>query len=415
MKRIKIYIILLITTILLLSCSDKNKETQSKNPSRSLSKINITIPEGGSIYNELQKTGLNEKQILDLITGFTDDVDIQTVQPGSQFELLINKQDGSPQEFIYKEDDVTLHKLSLKDGKFEYELIEKDTEKKYRIVEGIVYNSLDQALIEKSIDSNLRHQINGALSSKINFKINAKKGDYFKIMLEENFYKNTLLKGSKLLYVYYKGESAGFCEGFYYQESDKKSAFNGMYLSNGIAMLSASLRLPLDRIHITSNFGLRIHPISRKWKMHNGIDYRATAGTPVFAIASGTVIRSNWYGGYGKTVEIKHSDGHISQYAHLSRINVNQGNAVRSGQIVGAVGSTGYSTGAHLHFGIRNKFSWLNPKNFKMVSATKLNSARMNRFNKQMLQIKKMILKHENPQTDPLEMTILEKYKRQTH
>ncbi|HOQ81331.1 MAG TPA: M23 family metallopeptidase, partial [Candidatus Cloacimonadota bacterium] len=148
-------------------------------------------------------------------------------------------------------------------------------------------------------------------------------------------------------------------------------------------------------------------------KLHTGIDYRAKRGTPVYAIAQGIVVRASWNGGFGKSVEVRHPDGIISQYAHLDRINVRHGQSVKAGTIVGAVGSTGYSTGPHLHFGIRQNNKWVNPQNYKMTSATKLEKARMQAFKKQIEEIKQKIDSLPTDDSDPLEMTTLERYRRE--
>lgn len=406
----KIYI-LILCAILMISCHSEKKKSDHTNETQIVKKI--TIPAGSSLYNELSKEGLSATTITDLITAIGNEVDIQTVQPNSQFDLILDKENKSFKELIYYEDLITSHRVYFESDSYQYQLIEKETEKKTRFIEGIVYQSLDLALSEKKIEARVRNEIMGALSSKVNFRTQAKNGDMFSVLLEENYYQNQKLPGTKVLYVSYKGKSVPFFEGFRYEESDKKSAFNGLYLANGVAMLSAHLRLPLDRIQITSRFGYRIHPISRRRKMHNGIDYRARTGTPVYAITNGIVVRSSWYGGYGKTVEIRHQDGHVSQYAHLHRINVKKGQPVRSGQVVGSVGSTGYSTGPHLHFGIRNNRSWINPANFKMTSATKLNSARLSLLKKQIEDIKPLVINSNTSINDPMDTTVLENYRRE--
>ncbi len=407
----KIYI-LLLSVILVLSChSEKKKGTDALQDTQVVK--HITIPEGGSLYNELSKEGLSATTITDLINAIGNEVDIQTIQPNSKFDLILDKEKLTFQELIYYEDIITSHRVFYDSENYQYQLIEKETEKRTRFIEGIVYQSLDLALSEKKIEARVRNEVMNALSSKVNFRTQAKNGDIFSVLLEENYYQNQKLPGTKVLYVSYKGKSVPFFEGFRYEESDKKSAFNGLYLANGVAMLSAHLRLPLDRIQITSRFGYRIHPISRTRKFHNGIDYRARTGTPVYAITNGIVIRANWYSGYGKTVEIRHQDGHISQYAHLHRINAKKGQAVRSGQIIGSVGSTGYSTGPHLHFGIRNNRTWINPANFKMTSATKLNSARLTLFRKQIENIKPLVTHSNQSIDDPLDTTVLENYRRE--
>ncbi|HPM00532.1 MAG TPA: M23 family metallopeptidase [Candidatus Cloacimonadota bacterium] len=413
MNQIKyIGIMCIILIILIGSGCTKKTIIKTEQTEKQRNKKTILIPAGSSLYSELQKTDMSASLISELITALSNEVDIETIQPGSQFELIFDSQTNEFKEIAYLESVISSHIIRYQEGQFNYEYVEKETEKRLRIVEGYLDGTLNQALNEKKIESSVKNEISQTLSSKINFRTSARKGDYFKVLLEENYYLNQKLPGTKLLYVAYEGKTTGKAEAYRYEESDKKSAFNGMYMENGLAMLSAALRLPLDRIQITSRFGYRIHPISRRKKMHNGIDYRASTGTPVYSIAAGTVIRANWYGGYGKTVEIRHQDGHISQYAHLHRINVKHGQSVKAGSIIGSVGSTGYSTGPHLHFGIRNKKSWINPQSFKMTSATKLNSARLQAFKTQIQIIKEKINNRLNEHANPLEMTVLERYRR---
>lgn len=103
----------------------------------------------------------------------------------------------------------------------------------------------------------------------------------------------------------------------------------------------------------TSGFGYRRHPLFGIRHLHTGVDIAAVWGTPVLAAADGRTIYAGWFGGYGKIVVVDHGDGTSTLYGHLSRILVTSGDAVRRGQPVGRVGSTGYSTGPHLHFEIR--------------------------------------------------------------
>lgn len=103
----------------------------------------------------------------------------------------------------------------------------------------------------------------------------------------------------------------------------------------------------------TSGFGLRRHPIFGIRRMHTGVDIGASRGAPVQAAAGGRVIYTGWFGGYGKIVIIDHGGGISTLYAHLSQILTEEGRSVRQGEIVGRVGSTGYSTGPHVHFEVR--------------------------------------------------------------
>jgi murein DD-endopeptidase MepM/ murein hydrolase activator NlpD len=99
----------------------------------------------------------------------------------------------------------------------------------------------------------------------------------------------------------------------------------------------------------------RFHPVLRRWRAHEGIDYAANTGTPVRSVAEGTVVRAGWSGGYGRMVELRHSDGVVTRYGHLSQVaaGIKPGAAVSQGAVLGAVGMTGLATGPHLHFELR--------------------------------------------------------------
>jgi murein DD-endopeptidase MepM/ murein hydrolase activator NlpD len=116
------------------------------------------------------------------------------------------------------------------------------------------------------------------------------------------------------------------------------------------------LSSPMDVERVTSGFThARFHPVLRRWRAHEGIDYAANTGTPVRAVAEGSVVRAGWSGGYGQMVEIRHPDGVVTRYGHLSRIaaGVKAGSTVSQGDVIGAVGRTGLATGPHLHFELR--------------------------------------------------------------
>ena len=134
------------------------------------------------------------------------------------------------------------------------------------------------------------------------------------------------------------------------------------YDADGKELIKRYMRKPLNHIRITSHFThRRFHPIQKRWKAHLGTDFGAKRGTPILAVAKGKVIFAGWKGGYGKVTKIKHDDGYVSLYAHQSRLKAKKGAFVSKGDIIGFVGSTGRSTGPHLHFGIYKNGRAINP------------------------------------------------------
>ena len=146
------------------------------------------------------------------------------------------------------------------------------------------------------------------------------------------------------------------------------------YDENGKELVKKYMGKPLKHIRITSNFThRRFHPVLKRWKAHLGTDFGARRGTPVLAAARGKVIYAGWKGANGKLVKIKHRDGYMTIYAHLSRIKIKYGEKVKKGEVIGYVGSTGRSTGSHLHFGVYRNGRAINPMRMVKFSSKGLN------------------------------------------
>ena len=133
-------------------------------------------------------------------------------------------------------------------------------------------------------------------------------------------------------------------------------------LEAGLASIPSAM--PAETYKLSSSFGYRRDPINGRGAMHSGLDFKAAYGTPILAAADGTITKAGWMGGYGKTIEITHGNGLMTRYAHLSRLNVNVGQKVERGIQIGRMGSTGRSTGTHLHFEVRHHGRAINPHKF---------------------------------------------------
>jgi murein DD-endopeptidase MepM/ murein hydrolase activator NlpD len=139
-----------------------------------------------------------------------------------------------------------------------------------------------------------------------------------------------------------------------------------------LTQLPLGAPLPMA-LGLNSNFGPRVDPITRTVAQHSGIDFVAKVGTPILAAGNGTVLHAGWDGAYGLTVQIKHAEGYVSKYAHASKINVTAGQTVTRGQKIAEVGSTGRTTGAHLHFEVLRHGQFVNPMQVLVVPGSKQN------------------------------------------
>jgi murein DD-endopeptidase MepM/ murein hydrolase activator NlpD len=142
---------------------------------------------------------------------------------------------------------------------------------------------------------------------------------------------------------------------------------------------SSGFRMPVEG-RVTSSFGYRTHPILGYRRMHTGMDFGAPYGAPVVAAAAGQVASAGWYGGYGRTVQISHGSGIATLYAHMSRLAVAPGQPVVAGQVIGYVGSTGFSTGPHLHYELHRNGQRVDPASFRFTTRSQLSGGDLEAF-----------------------------------
>ncbi|HSV29178.1 MAG TPA: peptidoglycan DD-metalloendopeptidase family protein [Candidatus Omnitrophota bacterium] len=218
-----------------------------------------------------------------------------------------------------------------------------------------------------------------ALSYDVDFQRDIQSGDGFQVMFE-GFYdtKGKLVRHGDMLFASITLDGKPIA--MYRHETDGGTVeyFN----DKGESIKKALLKTPVDGAKISSGFGMRSHPILGYTKMHKGIDFAVPTGTPIQAAGDGTVEMAGFNGAYGNYVRVRHGSGYATAYAHMSRIAVGMkpGKRVSQGQIVGFVGSTGRSTGPHLHYEVMVGNAQVNPLSIKMPTNTKLAGRDLERF-----------------------------------
>jgi murein DD-endopeptidase MepM/ murein hydrolase activator NlpD len=282
------------------------------------------------------------------------------VMPGDVFEAQFDLS-GGLLRFEYQVSPVEVYVLEHgEDGEFDAFKEEFEEEMKVVWVTGTIESSLYETVIAINEDPELAMKIaNEVFAWDIDFYSEAQKGDVFKVAVEKYVSGDYLIRYGRILAAEYAG-GIGKKQSFFWRDPLGNA---GYYNAQGVATRRVFLRSPLKYAHVTSRFGKRFHPILKRFKPHHGVDYGASTGTPVWAVADGAVASAGWNGGLGYAVKVKHSGGYTSLYGHLSKIagGVRAGARVRQGQVVGAVGSTGLSTGPHLHFALLLDGSYVNP------------------------------------------------------
>lgn len=354
------------------------------------------VKKGEGLFQVLGRIGINDRRALDIINALSDEVEFSTLKVGDEVKATFNSE-GLLKEFHFAQNMVDTHKLKKEEGSWIYSLDQKETRWVTRIVEGELKknSTLEESLLGLGLSTSVSNDIVSILLCKVNFRMSAREGDSFKVLLKERKFENNIIE-TKVLYTSYKGRRAGDHETFRYEDEEKSSTYTAHYTEEGEALIRSGLRFPLSSMHVRSNYGWRRHPVTGRRAFHRGIDLRGRSGRSVYAVAAGEVIQSNYNKFAGNRIAIRHRDKSTSYYFHLRNRIAKKGNWVKAGDLIGRVGSTGRVTGAHLHFGFKNsRGRWINPLNKRMIATPKLTGERLGKLQNQITDVKSLLAKAE--------------------
>ena len=318
------------------------------------------IRPGDTFGGVMQELGLNALFVERLSAMMKGVFSFNKCRPGDVFEVRLDEK-NEIMRFEYQVSPVEVYVAERgDDGRFEAYKEEFEEEMKVVWVTGRIESSLYDAVVSIREDPELAVKIaNEVFAWDIDFYTEAQRGDVFKVAVEKHYSGDYFVKYGRILAAEYAG-GVGRKQSFWWKDP---AGNDGYYNAQGVATKRVFLRSPLKYAHVTSGFGTRFHPILHTFKQHHGVDYGAPIGTPVWAVADGTVVAAGAQGGLGNAVKLTHAGGYTSVYGHLSKIGggLHAGGRVHQGQVIGNVGSTGLSTGPHLHFGLTQRGSFINP------------------------------------------------------
>jgi murein DD-endopeptidase MepM/ murein hydrolase activator NlpD len=258
--------------------------------------------------------------------------------------------------------------------------LERRVEMHSRKIVSTLFAATDANTDGTRMPDSIANQIVDMFATNIDFRSDLRRGDHFNVVYETFWQAGQMVRAGRIL----AGEFTN--RGNTYQSvwfDDPQSKQGGAYYSfDGKSLKKAFLKSPLEFSRISSGFSMRVHPLSGSWKQHKGVDFAAATGTPIRAAGDGTVESAASSGGYGNLVVLKHWANYSTAYAHMSRFakGIKKGTKVSQGDVIGYVGTTGWSTGAHLHYEFRVGNVARDPMSISLTAQAPLTASEMARF-----------------------------------
>ncbi len=319
----------------------------------SLHTIEGNVKERSTLFQSLSEKGIPLRWIDLIISKLKPHVNFKKIKGGTY--RLITDGKGELMKFIYEASPTEIYEIEKDSEEYFAQRKRVSLESHLVKVVGEIRSSLFEAMEAAGEQDPLTIAFAEILAWEIDFYKDVREGDRFKVVVEK-FYKGDqfIQYGPIRAVEYQRGER--IIQGIRYKE--------GYYNEKGISLRRAFLKVPLRFNRISSKFSrARKHPILGGLRPHFGVDYAAPPGTPIWAVADGTVTSCGWSGGFGNQVILRHMNGYTTYYGHLSGFGPGMRKGVRVGQkqIIGYVGSTGLSTGPHLDYRVAKDGQFRNP------------------------------------------------------
>jgi len=370
----------------------------SKNNSNFINKKTITVKPGNSLQGILAKEGIDQKEINKINFLLEQKIKLINLQVGQKINLLLKKENNKIflSRLSFSLNEITnVYLFANSEQNYNIKIINKILEKKNYLAKGFIKNSLYNSAQKQGVDPEIIIEFARIFGFEIDFQRDIRENDEFQILYERfEDDDGEVQKNGEIIFAYMNNNGK---EISLYRFKDQKNNI-GYYSKDGKSIEKALMKTPINGARLSSSFGLRKHPILGYNKLHQGTDFAAPKGTPIMASGSGTIEMASWNGAYGKYVRIRHSSTYKTAYAHLSRFgkNIRRGAKVQQGQIIGYVGSTGRSTGPHLHYEVLIKNKRVNSQNLKLPSGKNLTGNDFKVFEETMKSIDELKIKIAN-------------------
>ena len=331
-------------------------------------KIKHKVNTGETFDKILENYSINKIEINKIKKFLEKKFDINKLNTKQIIQFSIDKTNNKINEFTYQISNTQkiFLKRNIEEDDFNDELILIKLDKKIIYKENIILQSLYNSAMDESIPPNIIVEFARIYGFQVDFQRDIRKKDKFQIMYEIYLNENNIrVETGEILFA--NLELSGQDNSLYYFDNEGSE---GHYDKNGKSVKKALMKTPINGARLSSPFGMRKHPIDGYNKMHRGTDFAAPTGTPIMASGNGVIEKAGWCGGGGNCVKIRHNSTYQTIYAHMSKFarGIKRGVRVKQGQTIGYVGSTGKSTGPHLHYEVIVNGKKVNSQKLKLPS-----------------------------------------------
>ncbi|HQV34965.1 MAG TPA: peptidoglycan DD-metalloendopeptidase family protein [Flavobacterium sp.] len=383
--KFKIVTISLIT-LLLFACEEKDKKVVPKE----VIKEEPIIVEFGFTYNDylvvqdtvqsgdtfsklLEENNIGTFKVHDVTEMVKDSFNLRDIRIGKPFTLLKSKKAPHQlQVFIYQKDNIHYSVVDFRDTVVVAYNKQKPITIKRRTIATSISGSLSETLSKNGVDASMANNLAKIYEYSIDF-FKIQKDDKFAVTFYEKYINDSIYAGVERMESSFFEHKGKKIYAFPYK-LDSLSKKVDYYDEEGKGLKTMFLKAPLDYFRISSRFSpKRFHPVQMTWKAHKGTDYAAAQGTPIKTTASGVVEKTGYTAGNGNFVKVKHNGTYSTQYLHMSKILVRQGQRVEQGQVIGKVGSTGLATGPHVCYRFWKNGVQVDPLSQKLPNTEPMN------------------------------------------
>ena len=359
-----------------------NNELVKKRVKQAAPTLKINVKSGDTLEKILKKIGFENQEIFEVIKETKKKFNPKNLIIGKEITIKYENKEKNNKSinsiFIPLEFNKNFY-LEKIDENFVAEITSKKTQKRLVQKKGFISDNLYLSGLRMGIDKKAINEMIAIFSFSVDFQRDVWRNDNFEVLYEEEFIKyNKANKNlGKILFANLELQSLGSLK-LYRFESDKGKI--EYFDENGKSAKKLLMKTPIDGARLSSGFGMRKHPIRGYMKKHQGVDFAAPTGTPIYAAGGGIIEMKQRYKGYGKYIRIRHANGFKTAYGHISKFNKTPSGRVKQGSVIGYVGSTGNSTGPHLHYEVLKNNIRINPQKLKLPSGRKLKGDELQRF-----------------------------------